>query len=102
VPGCRAPHLWLSGGRSLYDALGPGYTLVRNDSAIDPAPLLRAAKERGVPLALVDLDGAEPTAYDQPLTLVRPDQHVAWRGQAAPAQPAELIDLISGVRANAA
>ena len=23
VPGCRAPHFWLSDGRSLYDAFGP-------------------------------------------------------------------------------
>ena len=27
VPGCRAPHLWLRDGRSLYDAFGPGYTV---------------------------------------------------------------------------
>src|SRR5205814_574616 len=29
VPGCRVPHLWLDDGRSLYDALGPEYTLLR-------------------------------------------------------------------------
>ena len=33
VPGCRAPHLWLEGRRSLYDALGPDYTLLRFDPA---------------------------------------------------------------------
>jgi len=31
VPGCRAPHLWLSDGRSFHDALGPDYTLIRTD-----------------------------------------------------------------------
>ena len=34
VPGCRAPHLWLDGHRSLYDALGPGYTLIRLDPTV--------------------------------------------------------------------
>ena len=32
VPGCRTPHLWLSDGRSLYDALGPDFTLLRSRS----------------------------------------------------------------------
>ena len=31
VPGCRAPHLWIEGRRSLYDAMGPDYTLLRLD-----------------------------------------------------------------------
>jgi 2-polyprenyl-6-methoxyphenol hydroxylase-like FAD-dependent oxidoreductase len=33
-PGCRTPHLWLADGRSLYDALGPGFTLLRFDREI--------------------------------------------------------------------
>ena len=35
VPGCRVPHLWLRDGRSLYDALGPGYTLLRRDRSVE-------------------------------------------------------------------
>src|SRR5262252_5909004 len=31
VRGCRAPHVWMDGRRSLYDALGPSYTLIRLD-----------------------------------------------------------------------
>src|SRR6266576_2966098 len=31
VPGCRAPHLWLKEHRSLYDALGADYALIRVD-----------------------------------------------------------------------
>jgi hypothetical protein len=34
--------------------------------------------------------------YGAALVLVRPDQHVAWRGDSAPADPARLIDLIRG------
>src|SRR5690606_25610141 len=29
VPGCRAPHFWLASGRSVYDAFGADYTLLR-------------------------------------------------------------------------
>jgi len=35
VPGCRTPHLWLRDGRSLYDALGPDFTLLRFDPAVE-------------------------------------------------------------------
>ena len=32
------------------------------------------------------------------LVLVRPDQHVAWRGDEEPAAPLDLIDLVRGAR----
>jgi NADPH-dependent 2,4-dienoyl-CoA reductase/sulfur reductase-like enzyme len=35
VPGCRTPHRWLADGASLYDAMGPEFTLLRFDPAID-------------------------------------------------------------------
>jgi 2-polyprenyl-6-methoxyphenol hydroxylase-like FAD-dependent oxidoreductase len=99
VPGCRAPHLWL-GARSLYDALGPGYTLVRRDPAARVDGLLAAAAGRGVPLAVLDIDDAARDLYAQPLTLVRPDQHVAWRG-AEPGDARALVDRIRGAHAAA-
>ena len=98
VPGCRAPHLWLAGRRSLYDALGPYYTVVRTDPAADVSRLMEAAQTRGVPLAMLDLDGDEAKAlYTRKLTLVRPDQHVGWRGNEQPLAPLELMDLVRGV-----
>jgi hypothetical protein len=97
VPGCRTPHLWLRDGRSLYDALGPGFTLLRRDPDVDVAPLIEAAAQRGVPLAMLDLDAEEaPSLYPQALVLSRPDQHVAWRGDALPPDPLALIDRIRG------
>ncbi|MBI3196610.1 MAG: FAD-dependent monooxygenase, partial [Rhodospirillales bacterium] len=39
VPGCRTPHVWLAGKRSLYDAVGPEFSLLRLNPAIDAAPL---------------------------------------------------------------
>ena len=99
VPGCRTPHVWLNDGRSLYDALGDGYTLLRFDPEIDVEPLLSAAATRGVPLVLLDVisDDKDLRAfYPQGLVLSRPDQHVAWRGDAAPSDPTALIDRIRG------
>lgn len=100
VPGCRAPHVWLPDGRSLYDAFGPGYTLLRLDSAVDVAPLVLAAQGRGVPLTVLDLAGLPlPQAYRHQLVLCRQDQHVAWRGDRLPDQPAALVERLRGVHA---
>jgi 2-polyprenyl-6-methoxyphenol hydroxylase-like FAD-dependent oxidoreductase len=99
VPGCRAPHLWLSTRRSLYDALGPDYTLVRFNPNLSTALMQSAAVRRGVPLAILDV--AAPDArllYQHDLVLVRPDRHIAWRGNQEPSDPLGLIDLIRGER----
>jgi 2-polyprenyl-6-methoxyphenol hydroxylase-like FAD-dependent oxidoreductase len=101
VPGCRTPHLWLGDGVSLYDRLAPGYTLLRFDRSIDVGDIVVAASARGVPLRLLDLD-TTGDVYDRKLVLSRPDGHVAWRGDAAPAKAAELIDLIRGAAARRA
>ncbi len=98
VPGCRTPHLWCGDGTSLYDQLGPEFTLLRLDAAVDVGPLLAAARVKGVPLTVVDLKRGDAAAcYDRNLVLSRPDQHVAWRGDRAPENPAALIDRIRGV-----
>ncbi len=94
-PGMRAPHLWL-GETPIHDRFGPELTLLRLGRA-DPAPIEEAARERGVPVALVE--ASDPRArdlYGADLVLVRPDQHVAWRGNAAPADPLRLIDMVRG------
>jgi hypothetical protein len=97
VPGCRVPHLWLHDGRSLYDALGPGFTLLRRDRSVEVDGLVVAAARRGVPLAVLDLDAEEAAPrYPRSLVLARPDQHVAWRGDRVPADPQALIDLVRG------
>jgi 2-polyprenyl-6-methoxyphenol hydroxylase-like FAD-dependent oxidoreductase len=97
VPGCRTPHVWLSDGRSLYDAMGPEYTLLRLAPGVDITSLVAAARQRRVPLAVVDIDSREAVGlYTTKLVLSRPDQHVAWRGDACPDDPLALIDLIRG------
>jgi 2-polyprenyl-6-methoxyphenol hydroxylase-like FAD-dependent oxidoreductase len=101
VPGCRTPHVRLDDGRSLYDAMGMDYTLLRFDPALDVAPLLRAAEARKVPLELLDVVSSEAEGlYEHALVLSRPDRHVGWRGNAVPEDPAALIDLMRGAVAN--
>lgn len=100
VPGCRTPHLWLDDGRSLYDALGPDYTLLRLDAQVSTAAIEAAAARRGVPLKVLDVHSREaPGLYDHALVLSRPDQHVAWRGQQAPPDALGLVDRIRGAGA---
>ncbi|MEO9188578.1 MAG: FAD-dependent monooxygenase, partial [Acetobacteraceae bacterium] len=94
VPGCRTPHLWLR-GVSLYDALGPWFTLLRLDPTADAEPILKAAARRKVPMTVLDVR-TNDAAYRHKLVLSRPDQHVAWRGNAPPAYPDALIAHITG------
>lgn len=101
VPGCRTPHLWLRDGQSLYDAVGPWFTLLRFDPGVDVNPLIEAAAIRGVPLARLDVEAdVAPAAYDRALVLSRPDRHVAWRGDRLPADPLALIDRVRGAASN--
>src|SRR5262249_16909341 len=62
VPGCRTPHLWCRDGRSLYDAMGPEFTLLRFDPSIDVGPLGAAARRRGVPL--VSMGVGRPASHE--------------------------------------
>jgi hypothetical protein len=100
VPGCRTPHLWLRDGRSLYDAMGLGYTLLRFDRSVSVVTLQQAAALRQVPLTVLDVDAQElPQAYRHKLLLSRPDQHVAWRGDSLPEDVAALVERIRGAGA---
>ena len=97
VPGCRAPHFWLEDGRSVYDAFGPGYTLLRSHRAVDIEPLLRAARQAGMPLTVIDVVAAQlPDGYRHPLVLCRTDQHVAWRGERLPEDTGALVARLCG------
>jgi 2-polyprenyl-6-methoxyphenol hydroxylase-like FAD-dependent oxidoreductase len=86
-PGSLAPHAWLHDGTSLYDHFGLGYTLLALAGA-DSHAVTRAreaAKAAGVPLKVIA--PGEPSLkdlYRARYTLIRPDQHVAWRGDAWP------------------
>ncbi len=97
VPGCRLPHLWLRDGRSLYDLLGPEFTLLRFEASVEVAPLVEAARKMRIPLRLLDLDFGEiPEPYRMALCLARPDGHVAWRGSQLPEEPEKILATVTG------
>ena len=98
VPGCRVPHFFLPDGASLYDRLGEGYTMLRSRADADVSAFVAAAKAVGVPLTVLDIDPAPDVAalYTDPLVLVRPDQHVAWRGGDTPVDAAAIIETVRG------
>jgi 2-polyprenyl-6-methoxyphenol hydroxylase-like FAD-dependent oxidoreductase len=97
-PGGRAPHLWLDQHDSLFDHFGPGFTLIRTDGAVtDTSRLVDAARAKGVPLTLLDVTRPEARElYERNLALIRPDQHVAWRGDRLPDDCEALIKTVSG------
>lgn len=107
-PGARAPHIWLDDGRSTLDLFGAGFTLLRLGPDAPEAPkLVAAAAAVGMPLAVetVDTAGAREL-YACDLCLVRPDGHVAWRGDSDPENAAAIVDVVrgaggAGVRTNA-
>jgi 2-polyprenyl-6-methoxyphenol hydroxylase-like FAD-dependent oxidoreductase len=97
-PGARLPHRWLPDGASLYDRLGNGLSLLRLRDDADVTPLIEAAAARRVPLTVIEVRGqALEERYGAALLLVRPDQHVAWRGAFVDRPTAEaVIDRIRG------
>jgi 2-polyprenyl-6-methoxyphenol hydroxylase-like FAD-dependent oxidoreductase len=82
VPGVRLPSIFLDDGSAVYDRLGAWFTLL----AVGVRPseaLVAAAVRRGVPLAVLATDDpAARAVYGSGLLLVRPDHHIAWRGNA--------------------
>jgi 2-polyprenyl-6-methoxyphenol hydroxylase-like FAD-dependent oxidoreductase len=96
-PGARAPHLALDGGESLLDRFGRDFTLLCLVSDAPPlAAWQAAAQSLGVPMQCVVL--ADPRAralYGADLVLVRPDHHIAWRGDAS-ASATAVIAMASG------
>lgn len=95
-PGARPPSLFLDDGRAMFDLFGPGFTLLSFNGA-DTAEFEEAAASRALPLDTVAIDDANARRlYQRDLVLIRPDGHVAWRGDAPPADPAAIIDQVRG------
>lgn len=83
-PGVRAPHVALPGGDSIFDRFGRDFTLLVFGGG-DVGHWHDAARSHGVPLTLLHWPDAATasaarTLYGADLVLVRPDHHIAWRG----------------------
>jgi len=100
-PGSRAPHVWLADGRSMLELYGRGFVLLRlGADAPDGAAFKAAAAARRVPFDTVAV--MQPKAielYERQLVLVRPDGHVAWRGDVVPANVGAIFDRVRGAAA---
>jgi hypothetical protein len=95
-PGARLPHVYLQNGVSIHDRLGKFFTLLVLDGR-DVSEVIAAARRHGVPLDLLSLNRPDLLGiYDRNLLIVRPDQHVAWRGDCVPQNPDGLIAKIVG------
>jgi hypothetical protein len=97
-PGGRAPHAWLPDRTSLFDHLGNGFTLLllpgRQD---DGDAFVAAATEHQIPLKRYFVDMPEMRdLYCAGMALIRPDQHVAWRGDRSPEHAAATLRTAVG------
>ena len=89
----------LSSGRNVFEELGRGFALLAFDMPAEVmGSMAAAAAALQVPLKVVEdtyKDGRE--AYGSRLTLVRPDQFIAWTGDSAPADAVGLLRKVAGL-----
>ena len=99
-PGCLAPHLWLADGSSLYDHFGTGFTLLATDGApAEAETIFGVARRRNLPLSLLaPQDPRLRGRYEARYAMIRPDQHIAWRGDELPSDLDGLFAVITGQR----
>jgi 2-polyprenyl-6-methoxyphenol hydroxylase-like FAD-dependent oxidoreductase len=98
-PGMRSPHAFLgpdttARGASTLDWFGRGWVLCHASDA--PGALLDALLTAGLPVRAQPVPEALWALFERALVLVRPDGHVAWRGDEAPDDAAGLADLVRG------
>lgn len=99
TPGARAPHLWIDEGVSIFDRFGRDFSLLRlgASAAADANAFADAAARRGMPLAVVNAPSSEARdLYGRDWILIRPDHHIAWRGDALPADAGALLGQVTG------
>ena len=80
LPGARLPSVVLADGTPLYALLGRWFTCIAFPGT-DTAAIEAAARNLGIPLVIRRVDDSNARiVYDADMLLIRPDQHVAWRG----------------------
>jgi 2-polyprenyl-6-methoxyphenol hydroxylase-like FAD-dependent oxidoreductase len=97
-PGARLPHVWLDDGTPMQDHLADRYTVLKlGRTQADTSALEKAIRSYGAPVSALDAaDSAARDIYGYDLILLRPDMHVVWRGQDAPADPEKVAAIATG------
>ena len=97
-PGYRPPAIYLHDGTPIFDLFGPNYSLLQFAADnIDASEFEAEAARRGLPLRMVEIrDEHAERLYGYNLVLLRPDHHVAWRGQDIPDNVATILATVSG------
>lgn len=100
-PGHRAPHVWLSEGRSTLDLVPrKGFALFSFGTRASVSSFSIAAAARGVPFVEACVDNPKAVElYERRYVLVRPDGHVAWRGDSIPRDAGAILDIARGIGA---
>ena len=100
TPGARLPHLWRADGTAVHDALGGGFTLLGVAAAPDAATAdawIAAMRRISAPIEVVRMPEAHLRRhYGANWLLVRPDLHVAWRGDRIPDSVDALVANVTG------
>jgi hypothetical protein len=85
------------GRRALQDLLGDWYTLLDLEGHCASEPLEKAFRSIGAPFEVLRLDDPHlREVYRCALLLLRPDLHIAWRGNQPPDDPIALATLATG------
>ncbi len=96
-PGHRAPHVWIGEERSTLDLFGGGFCILQSGGPPDGAErLAQSAASRAVPARYHRLPDAAREKYPCHYTIVRPDRHVAWRGDSVDVHPERIWGLLCG------
>jgi hypothetical protein len=98
-PGARLPHVWLQDGSAVQDRIGYdlGFTLLHLAGDHRLKNFQSAFESLGAPFRILELaDARARELYGYDLILLRPDMHVAWRGNGLPQEPLELARTATG------
>ena len=97
-PGSRLPHCWLDDGSALQDQLPETYILLSlGNKSLDTSKLRQSYEKIGAPVAEVRIESNRlRDLYGFDLLVLRPDMHVAWRGNDAPPNPQEIASISTG------
>lgn len=98
--GARLPSAMMGDGSAVFDQLSyDTFSLLAcNADPQEYIGLLTAMREVGMPVKVVEVNAPHlDKLFERKFLLVRPDQHVCWRGNSIPTNCNALVDVVRGV-----